>query len=246
MHFEIFCKHTQWYSYIRIGFNGCVIFGRTASGQAWDMGRGTGRRGHGRTGWHTNWVALAEAWALASSRAQHKHGWLKWAKCQTIKKTPLPTATSTAAPLCSYLLCVTRSCWFLLSWPSQSCNLNHEGRGSCGRKEAEGRSRDSARVNPCEELLLVRCPLVLIMLRKHKNWVPIRNNKRWPAWPAHPEAAGNGDWHGGGGRAVGRLKGTNLCNFFVVCLCVCCAVLYSLAAELKGYIYGIGDARDQV
>lgn len=54
------------------------------------------------------------------------------------------------------------------------------------RRDNAGRVRD--RVNPCEKLL-VRCPLVLIMLRKHKNWVPIRNNKRWPAWPAHPEAA---------------------------------------------------------
>lgn len=74
-------------------------------------------------------------------------------------------------------------------------------------REKGGRSRDSARVNPCEELLLVRCPLVLIMLRKHKNWVPIRNNKRWPAWPAHPDAAGDGDWHGGGGVGCGAIKG---------------------------------------
>lgn len=117
-----------------------------------DGGRWTGTgTGTGRTGWHTNWVALAEAWALASSRAQHKHGWLKWAKCQTIKKTPLPTATSTAAPLCAYLLCVTRSCWFLLSWPSQSCNLNHQ-RGRCGRNKARagaGTAPESTPVRSC-------------------------------------------------------------------------------------------------
>lgn len=79
--------------------------------------------------------------------------------------------------------------------------------GKVREEGGKSRSRDSARVNPCEELLLVRCPLVLIMLRKHKNWVPIRNNKRWPAWPAHPDAAGDGDCHGGGGVGSGAIKG---------------------------------------
>lgn len=36
------------------------------------------------------------------------------------------------------------------------------------------------------------------------------------------------------GTGEGRLKGTNLCNFFVVCLCVFCAVLYPLDVDLVG------------
>lgn len=37
------------------------------------------------------------------------------------------------------------------------------------------------------------------------------------------------------GTGEGRLKGTNLCNFFVVCLCVFCAVLYPLDGDSVGY-----------
>lgn len=173
LHLSLICIYIRT-PYIYIEFNGCVIFDCTAPGLDVENQKKKKhivqyKRGAGDGGWCVAWAkrlvveghlgVVFLAWtrllAFVPSLGIYNINMDDWngRKAKTIKKT------SSLSCHCHYLY---------LYLTARALHPSLSNGGVC-----------NPRVCVCVCVYVV--PLFLIMLRKHKNWVPIRNNKRWPA-----------------------------------------------------------------